>query len=258
MPQSLRDGLAGLLVLAGLVVPAGCEDDGQEACLFLDVCSWGSSYEGSAGRRLCAANGGTWVEDGCPITAECLGLCDVRTYHVYYYRPFGSAAAARDQCDFEGGVWTEGCGGASAPLDWFTSSCAELGGTTTPTGACFVDCTPSEYCPVEGTACAYGGQQLCRVITGCSSDADCGPAGWHCSRGSCFLRCSADSGGAQGPECPAGFQCADGVADQPVCCRGLDAPSCGEPCPAGCCSPSGLTCCQPPFCSGDCAGSPCC
>lgn len=34
--------------------------------------------------------------------------------------------------------------------------------------------------------------------------------------------------------------------------------SCGEPCPSGCCSLSGNICCQPPFCGGDCVGSPCC
>lgn len=34
--------------------------------------------------------------------------------------------------------------------------------------------------------------------------------------------------------------------------------SCGEPCTSGCCSPSGLSCCEPPFCGGDCVGSPCC
>jgi hypothetical protein len=34
--------------------------------------------------------------------------------------------------------------------------------------------------------------------------------------------------------------------------------SCGEPCPTGCCSLSGSFCCSPPYCSGDCIGSPCC
>lgn len=34
--------------------------------------------------------------------------------------------------------------------------------------------------------------------------------------------------------------------------------NCGEPCPDGCCSLSGAICCQPPFCSGNCIGSPCC
>lgn len=35
-------------------------------------------------------------------------------------------------------------------------------------------------------------------------------------------------------------------------------PTCGEPCPAGCCSLSGRICCKPPFCGGNCVGSPCC
>lgn len=37
-----------------------------------------------------------------------------------------------------------------------------------------------------------------------------------------------------------------------------DVSNCGEPCPNGCCSLSGAICCKPPFCSGNCIGSPCC
>ncbi|MCK5691127.1 hypothetical protein KAI87_17720 [Myxococcota bacterium] len=52
------------------------------------------------------------------------------------------------------------------------------------------------------------------------------------------------------------------VGGQDVCTVDIQPPeagdSCGEPCPQGCCSPSGLSCCQPPFCAGDCASSPCC
>ena len=68
----------------------------------------------------------------------------------------------------------------------------------------------------------------------------------------------------------------DGECDEPegtgVCAEGTDTTdcaaaaadddddgdSCGEPCPDGCCSLSGAICCQPPFCSGNCIGSPCC
>jgi hypothetical protein len=33
---------------------------------------------------------------------------------------------------------------------------------------------------------------------------------------------------------------------------------CGGPCPKGCYSPGNASCCEPPFCGGDCVGSPCC
>lgn len=32
----------------------------------------------------------------------------------------------------------------------------------------------------------------------------------------------------------------------------------GSSCPKGCTNPYGSSCCQPPFCAGDCVGSPCC
>lgn len=51
------------------------------------------------------------------------------------------------------------------------------------------------------------------------------------------------------------------VADRKLCavvCAAVSTDTCGEPCPSKCCSPSGLTCCKPPFCGGSCSGSPCC
>ncbi len=245
--------MLGMLSLSAAMM--GCHKT-EGACLFLKMCSVGSSYEGNDGQELCLANGGTWAEDGCP-TNDCLGICDCGTYSVYYYKQYG-VAAAKDQCDFEGGTWTSGCGGGYQPPDWFTSSCEELGGTTTATGACFVDCTPSGDCSIEGLSCGFGGQQFCR-ISSCTSDSDCGPTGWYCEYSWCYLVCSSDSGGAQSPECPEGFKCLAGTGKAPSCVRGIDTnPTCGEPCPQGCCSPSGLTCCSPPYCSGDCSGSPCC
>lgn len=58
--------------------------------------------------------------------------------------------------------------------------------------------------------------------------------------------CGSDGCGGECGTCASDETCSSGV------CKPKDS------CPSGCKSPSGLTCCEPPFCSGDCAGSPCC
>ncbi len=76
------------------------------------------------------------------------------------------------------------------------------------------------------------------------------------------MTCTTPTGGAQSAECPEGWSCSyDAKMDDAPHCVGKvsgGGGSCAVPCPPGCCSPSGLTCCEPPFCSGDCVGSPCC
>lgn len=79
----------------------------------------------------------------------------------------------------------------------------------------------------------------------CTTDADC------------HDKSAAEANGWAAEET---WSCAT-VPEGRYCAVHVTAPtgnSCGEPCPAGCCSSSGSICCQPPFCSGDCIGSPCC
>jgi len=120
-----------------------------------------------------------------------------------------------------------------------------------------------------------------------SSPGSCTPAGSQCGEG--IELCCADSlcviyqgvGDYCGARCSTGSECQSGccipLADHSanVCAPssfcggsggaggaggtgGTGGGSCGEPCPSGCCSPSGNICCKPPFCGGDCVGSPCC
>jgi hypothetical protein len=58
-----------------LAAAAGCGTK-QGACVFDDICSQGSSYEGKGGQSLCRGNGGTWDDNGCPMTDKCLGKCN--------------------------------------------------------------------------------------------------------------------------------------------------------------------------------------
>ncbi len=137
--------------------------------------------------------------------------------------------------------------------DWFNTSCAELGGVLSPKGACYVDCSNGSDCPAD-TVCGYGSavHQYCKIpYQVCEEDDDCGPQGWDCyEEGSCVLPCSIKTD-VQSDECPEGMSC-----EGSFCKQGT---SSGSDCPAGCRHPTDSSiCCEPPFCSGDCAGSSCC
>lgn len=143
--------------------------------------------------------------------------------------------------------------GGGAQLDWFSSDCAALGGVLSPKGACYVDCSAGTPCPA-GTVCGYGSavHRFCKIpYEVCSADTDCGPQGWYCNDdGACHLPCS-EKTSEQSAECPTGMSC-----EGSFCIQGISAPS---TCPKGCQHPADPSlCCQPPFCTGDCAGSPCC
>lgn len=76
-----------------------------------------------------------------------------------------------------------------------------------------------------------------------------GAPGWCAPTCSKWGRaCGPDGCGGTCGSCDDGDLCVEGV------CKDPSAPTC----PAACLSPSGRTCCEPPFCSGDCVGSPCC
>lgn len=164
-----------------------------------------------------------------------------------------------------------GCGAAeddddrrqqSEPLDWWTSDCVDLGGVPTPAGACFVGCTSSDDCPLDTLSCKGSDVWImgqCEVSYELSQTRGCGPAGWHTRSWGCYLVCSAE--GAD-DECPSGFRCIeDSIVSGEYFCTGYAGSAgsgCNVPCPDGCCSSTGNSCCEPPFCGGICVGSPCC
>ena len=173
----------------------------------------------------------------------------------------GATAGAGGSMAGSGGAGQGGQGGSggSTTKDWYSSTCSELGGMETALGACYVPC--SAGCPAPAKCNSSYLQSKCD-ISSCSSDSDCGPKGWTCETwGACYLRCTTPTEG-QSPECPLGWECSpqDMGTKRPFCVKSSAPPGqCGEPCPSGCCSTTGLTCCQPPYCGGDkCLGSPCC
>jgi len=149
---------------------------------------------------------------------------------------------------------------------------AEEVGTTVTAAA-----SPYNYSCVEGTApltvaldpagkivsvnavsCTYFFAGVAAEYPGCEQYFQCGSCQY-------LLRTELAAGNWElvitDGECPAALYCGfvlglynavpdDGSTD--------DGGNCGEPCPSGCCSPSGASCCEPPFCGGDCVGSPCC
>ena len=52
-------------------------------------------------------------------------------------------------CGEEDSNGSGGGGGGGEPLDWFESSCDDLGGVSTPAGACFIGCLSADDCPLD-------------------------------------------------------------------------------------------------------------
>ena len=168
----------------------------------------------------------------------------------------GTGCSDSDSSSSDGGTNGETGGGSSGGLDWHSSSCDQLGGVTTPLGACLVDC--SGTCPTTQTECEQmpGLRLQCRVPS-CSVDTDCGPQGWYCREGHCSLTCTTVSGGAQSSECAVGWECyAPDYGDdrRPYCAYGV---SSGNDC-GSCGTDNAGNCCGGVFCDGACLGSPCC
>jgi hypothetical protein len=162
-----------------------------------------------------------------------------------------------DDGDKGGGAGT----GTGVQLDWYSSSCGDLGGVETPAGACFVGCRSRDDCPVDVLTCT--GTDLlevgvCAVTDEAQADQGCGPSGWHDRSWGCYMKCF----DGNDSECPSGFHCIeDPIVDGEYFCAGYAGSGtngCNVPCESGCCSTTGNSCCRPPFCSGVCAGSPCC
>jgi hypothetical protein len=149
-----------------------------------------------------------------------------------------------------------GIDAASAQLSWLTSSCSELGGTVLSTGACHVPCSASGGCPdtVEDVRCGNSSNQYCRPAS-CSSAADCGGAGWVCSYSFCHPSCSVSTAGSQSSECPPSFDCSRLMSSDALACYFLSGG--GNTC-GGCGKDSAGGCCGGIYCSGSCAGTPCC
>lgn len=145
-----------------------------------------------------------------------------------------------------GGLGGAGASGTSAPsLSWFSSSCAELGGTTTATGACYIPCKTDADCPTEELRC---GTNSVWTYFACELRPElraqgCGQ-GWFDDGYTCKLECF-----GQSTDCPSGWSCAEnimGPAD--YFCTGYVSGGGGTPgCPDWC---------GYPYCDGACAG--CC
>lgn len=145
---------------------------------------------------------------------------------------------------------------AQVALDWHTSGCSELGGVTTPTNACLVECGE---CPTAQLRCmpAPGMKVNVCVIQTCAVDSDCGPSGWFCrDNGFCALTCTTVTSG-QSSECPSDWHCYApdfGTDRAPYCVSGTSSTGgCGN-----CGTDNAGGCCGGVFCAGACAGSPCC
>jgi hypothetical protein len=254
-------GVLALAYGAALSFVVACGSTEQGACVWDDICSQGSSYEGTAGESLCASNGGTWADDGCPMNDQCLGKCSHGSYWVYYYLPeYPQMSDAAADCTYadSSATWEAGCGGKiPTQLDWLSASCSELAGIATPTGACFVECG-AIGCSATGVSCnvAPGLYSFCYVET-CSVDADCGASGWYCRGGYCSLTCTTVTSG-QSSDCPSGWKCYApdyGSDRRPYCAYGTDGG--GDNC-GGCGTDNAGGCCGGVFCSGACTGTPCC
>jgi hypothetical protein len=103
--------------------------------------------------------------------------------------------------------------GPSKNLSWFTSSCDELGGATTASGACYIRCNSDSDCPTDQLECPSQGwtYQNCVVTDLFAASRGCGPEGWYNQLAGtglyhCFMECSSEGANS---ECPSGWTCFD-------------------------------------------------
>ncbi|HVY25011.1 MAG TPA: hypothetical protein VHB79_00615 [Polyangiaceae bacterium] len=136
--------------------------------------------------------------------------------------------------------------GESQGLDWYSSSCAALGGTTTTAGACFVSCTTNADCPLDSLECFGGGTWVGRFCRVKSEGGGCGPRGWKSDPWGCYLACS---GVGRNSECPAGWSCVQDSGTTGYFCTGQPSSSssggdaCSR-CSSACAGISGCSCCK--------------
>lgn len=134
-----------------------------------------------------------------------------------------------------GGVWQPGTcvpsGSCLSSPCCEGTSCVDFG----TTAECLQDCAAAAQC---ASGCCYplsGGGSVCVPAEYCASCAQ--------PNQPCYP--------ATAPCCP-GAACV-WVEDVGARCQAQSAE-----CPAGCTNPYGSICCRPPYCAGDCVGSPCC
>lgn len=205
------------LVVVPVLVACSSEDDDDGGCVDVSG-TWVVNNQCDGIQETC-----TVTQDGCDAQRVCdvtgTMAMGVSGSEVTLYPELGvvckgtvSADTIDGQCETDDGtcLWSatrEGGGSGTGPLDWHTSSCADLGGTLTAAGACYIGCGSSSQCPVDELSCGAGYQMMCQV-NGCSTDANCGPQGWVCeSWGGCYMRCTTVTSGAQSAECPTGWSC---------------------------------------------------
>jgi len=139
--------------------------------------------------------------------------------------------------------------------------CEVAFGWCVPTAGCVSSgsCETSPCC--SGTTCVAIGEtaeclENCSTPSACSSNC-CWPlsdTGSVCVTSDYCASCAAPNA-----ECaPIDNPCCPGAACIWIDGVGARCQAQSDECPAGCENPYGSSCCRPPFCAGDCVGSPCC
>jgi hypothetical protein len=107
---------------------------------------------------------------------------------------------------------------------WNGDHCAELGGSKTAAGACFIECDSDDDCPLGILACPAAGTiwatAYCAVDYDYQSALGCGPEGWRDGTviGGCELVCSAAGNDS---ECPPQMHCVAGSVSGQYFCTGV-------------------------------------
>ncbi len=111
-------------------------------------------------------------------------------------------------------------GKVASGAEWVKGDCAALGATTIAAGGCYIACSQSSQC-TGGSVCQNAAfQPYCRIAS-CNAASECGPTGWVCAYGKCYLACAKSAPGVQAPDCPTGLQCSPAAAVSSPSCQKL-------------------------------------
>jgi len=227
---------------------AQCESDGD--CAYGQVCVYGTCYTSSDGdgdadadsdadgdADLCRASCDA-AFSRCGIAEvyrqPCLDDCEARraAQPADCIDEFDAGLACQGSesswmCDKAGYAIPVGCEDerlAQEGCIWNGDHCADMGGLTTSTGACFVECTSDADCPLSVLNCPAAGSvwrvAYCAVRPEYQDALGCGPEGWRRNDyGGCDLVCSAEGNDF---ECPPQMHCvADSIVEGYFFCTGV-------------------------------------
>ena len=194
-------------------------------------------YEGCV--PICEAVGAECGHDGC---GGLCGVCDGAACDPATHKCGEAAPSCETDADCASGYCepaTSTCASSSCTDSGSCVSTRCCAGTTCVTvgndALCLEDCTTPSQC---ASNCCYPLETDGSVCVTADYCANCAGPNQACSP-------------TTNPCCP-GAACiwVEGVGAR---CQVQSAE-----CPAGCGNPFGTSCCRPPFCAGDCVGSPCC